>query len=444
MRGVHFKASERFTMTQDSIVAAEEPRDRPFNPFRAPKSDKVKKVIAEFVRYIQNYERHYGLRRRKRKARDQETFEAIVSAVICDVVHRELGHPGSWIAVPLSKQLLGKKSRYSSPVLASTLPAVLECLAALELAYIEIRKGQQGFFNDGRQTTIRASRYLKPYIYGPECTIDFGDLTRLPVEEVIILKRTKESYWDGGGLVEYKDNRTTNKFRREVNQINEWLEEADISFDQYYDPNGSVDETDRHVKRYFCNGRFDHGGRLFGGFWQPLGKQRRREGILIQGEKTVTLDFGQMAPRILYSMAGEEPSQDDAYLLPGFEKHRAGVKKIFNALLFADKTLTRMPKGTRKLVPDRTSFNQVLNKLKSVHHPIEQFFFSGIGYQVQFVESEILVDVLLSLRSDRIVGLPVHDAVVVPQSQADRVQQTMESVFKQHTGIGAVVDIELP
>jgi hypothetical protein len=46
-----------------------------------------------------------------------------------------------------------------------------------------------------------------------------------------------------------------------------------------------------------------------------------------------------------------------------------------------------------------------------------------------------LVDVLETLRSKGIVALPVHDAVVVRDDNADKAEAIMKKVFKEHTGI---------
>ena len=50
-------------------------------------------------------------------------------------------------------------------------------------------------------------------------------------------------------------------------------------------------------------------------------------------------------------------------------------------------------------------------------------------------ESNILVDVLLTLKTQGIVALPVHDAVVVRDDNADKAKAVMKQVFREHTGI---------
>jgi hypothetical protein len=307
------------------------------------------------------------------------------------------------------------------------------------MAFIEMEIGYQGYFGPARRTVIKAGPRLLTRLHDHGIGLD--DLTQSMGQEVIILKQAKGDYWDEGGLVEYDDTDQTRQYRDEVQAINAWLAQTDIQFDPM-DGGPAVDDTDRLLRRYFSQGSFQSGGRLFGGFWQPLPKWQRHKGLLIDGEEVTTLDFGQMTPRILYGMTGVPAPATDAYLLPGLEAHRNGVKKVMNALLFADKPLTRFPANTKKLFPSRMPFAQVVEALRQAHAPISHLFGSGIGHQVQFVESEILVDVLLALKVEGIIGLPVHDAVIVARSSIPQVTRIMLEVFKTHTGVEGMVSEE--
>src|SRR5579863_5987269 len=81
-------------------------RDRPFNPWRVPKTDAAKALVGDVINQLQHFEVHLKLRKRKRKAADQVTFEAAVGALVCDLVHRDLGEPGGWLSLALSKEVL--------------------------------------------------------------------------------------------------------------------------------------------------------------------------------------------------------------------------------------------------------------------------------------------------------------------------------------------------
>lgn len=422
---------------EDSIPQEQPTEDRPFNPFRAAKTAKAQAIVADVLRQLQNYERHRGLRQRQRKATDQQTFETTVAALVCDLLHRFITKPTGWVSVSLSNQDLGRASRYRAAAMSKTLPTIIKRLAEPELAFVEMEIGHQGYFGPARRTVIKAGPRLLTRLH--DHGIDLNDLTQSMGQEVIILKDGKADYWDEGGLVEYADTDQTQQYRDEVQAINAWLAQADIQFDG----DAAVDDSDRLLRRYFSRGSFQSGGRLFGGFWQTLPKWQRHKGLLIDGEEVVTLDYGQMAPRILCGLAGVPAPTTDSYLLAGLEAHRKGVKKVMNALLFADKPLTRFPANTKKLFPSRMSFAQVVEGIRQAHAPINHLFGTGIGHQVQFVESEILVDVLLALKAEGITGLPVHDAVIVARSSISQVTRIMLEVFKTHTGVEGMVSEEV-
>jgi len=311
-------------------------------------------------------------------------------------------------------------------------------MAEPEMAYAEQFLGYKGYFGPSKETTIRAGKRLITRVV--EAGLGLEDFGVCPNQEVIQLKRVKKGGWDGGGLEEYEDTPETILFREQVKTINGWLEAVEIDFDEYYWPGGRpVDTRDRRLRRVFTQGQFDSGGRLFGGFWQPLGKETRRKGLMINGEDVVELDYGQMNPRILYGLCGAEPPEGDAYAIPGFLPYRTGVKKVMNAMLFHDKRLTRMPKGVRKTFEERHRVEEVMTAVEAAHPAIKACFFTGIGHSAQYTESQVLVDVLLTLRDLGIHALPVHDSVIVGKSDQDKVREVMLSCFLKGTGVPGIV-----
>jgi hypothetical protein len=70
-------------------------RDRFFDPWRAPRTEKAKGLVADVIRQLEAYERHRRPRRRQRKQQDQAVFEETVAAIICDLVHAVNGGANS-------------------------------------------------------------------------------------------------------------------------------------------------------------------------------------------------------------------------------------------------------------------------------------------------------------------------------------------------------------
>lgn len=422
------------TMTDDNSAT-----DVSFNAYRRPASARMDALVADVCANVQGYEFHDGLRQRKRRPADQATFEETISSLVCDLTYHYLRDPEARVAITRSNTILGRRSRYRPVAYNKTLPTLLDRLSTPEMDFVDQQGGYEGFAGDGKRTTIAAGTRLIDRIQ--DKGIGFADLCQAG-QELVVLKRPKADLWDAGGYLEYRDTPTTRLFRDQLRRINRWLDAADIAFDEAACPEKPVDPGNRALRRVFTQGRFDSGGRLFGGFWQGLRKKERPDGILIDGEPVVSLDYSQMSPRMLYGLAGGRPPETDAYTLPGLAAYRSGVKSIFNAMLFAQRPLSRMPKGVRQQFTSSVSVTQVTQGILAAHPPLRPFFHCGFGHDLQFRESQILVDVLLELEARRIAALPIHDAVLVPCSARDLTMQVMEEVFHRHVGGTALVKEE--
>jgi hypothetical protein len=170
--------------------------------------------------------------------------------------------------------------------------------------------------------------------------------------------------------------------------------------------------------------------------------------LRINGEKIVELDYGQIMPRLVYSLAGVCPEQEDLYDIPGLEQlDRSGIKRVMSSMLFVEKRLTRFPRGTRCLFPPNISISDVIEAIEAAHPAIAPYFFTGIGHRCQFLESEIMVDLLRRLRacpSIEGVALPIHDAILVPASEQRTATNFMSYAFWRRTRLEAVVDVLSP
>jgi hypothetical protein len=89
------------------------------------------------------------------------------------------------------------------------------------------------------------------------------------------------------------------------------------------------------------------------------------------------------------------------------------------------------------------TIEELLGALEDAHRPIAHHFGTGIGHELQYVESTILVRVLLTLMGERIVALPVHDCVVVGRSKVDAAREVMEAVSKEVAGMPIPVTVEV-
>lgn len=418
-------------------------RDRPFNAYRYASSSDAKAIVSEAISLILTYEAHFALKKNKRRAKDQVIFDQTVEAVLSDLMHHHSIEYPRGLYVSRSNRVLGSKSRYRPPVYSKQFRHVLDLLARPEMDYIrqDIAPDNEGH---RKSTVIMPGGRLLDRM--DEHGIHASDLDEHPHSETIVLKRTKDedNYWDEGGLEEYEDDEVTRRYRSEMDNINEWLAAADLRVDATGLPIEPTpfDIRARRLRRIFTRGSFQSGGRLFGGFWQELRKTERRSALRISGEQAVELDYGQAGARILYGMARQTPPEGDLYGLPGYYKQRAGIKRVMRAMIFATDRLERFPKHTKVQFRRSDKIGEVVAEIENRHPLIQDQFYKGLGHEAQFIESQIMVEVVRTLKGEGVVALPIHDAIMVPASAVHPSKEIMLEIFHRLSGVKGIVTEE--
>ena len=408
-------------------------RDRFFNPLRQAKTASAKALVADVVHQLQSYERHDKLRKRSRKKRDLEIFNRQIEAIICEAMHRYLTGANKRIAISLSNRYLARKDAESN-ILNNTISQNLKNLSAPVMAFLELQAGDR---NEGQVTTFWAGKRLITRI--KERQIGYHDITLEKSKNVIELRDKKPKGNTKGKLIHYEETPLIRKYRDEMEQINAFLSEADIC----YQGNKDIDDSRVELKRIFNNGSFEEGGRLYGGFWISMKSDDLKE-VTIDDEWVVALDYGQMAIRLAYSLAKAPIHFKDAYSLDRkTDGAREAIKKLMNIMLNAPATKKRaVSKRITERYKESDFQRKLMAEIKEFHKPIAHLFGGQYGMKFMFLESEILIDVLMELNVLGIVALPIHDGLLVKPSQQESAKKVMLKVFKKHTNIDATVAIE--
>lgn len=408
-------------------------RDRFFNPNRFAKTKNAKTFIADVTKQLIGLEKHDGLRQRARKKSDEEIFRRQIEAIACEAAHRYITDPSKRVAIGLSNQKLSRKDS-ESKILNNTLSQNLKNLARPEMAFIELEAGNQTL---GLVTTFSAGKRLIVRIN--ELKLTYNDFGVERSKNVIELRGAKNHKGGKGKLIKYEETDLTRQYKDEMEQINAHLSKADIC----YQGDKDIDDSRRDLKRIFSNGSFEESGRLYGGFWSNMKNKDRRE-ITIDDDWVVSLDYGQMAVRLAYSLAKAPITFEDGYLIPGWEKARDGIKKLINIMLNCEYSYELyIPASIKKAYKIRRDWEQRLfDDIRNYHAPIAHLFHKPLGTRFMFLESEILVDVLLELNEKGITALPIHDCVLVKGSVAHEAKDIMLRVFREHTGVEGSIDIE--
>lgn len=419
-----------------------------FDPFWLPRTERARAFVASVIGRIDAQEQALRLRKRKRKEAHQANFEEGIAALLSDLVRLVLWDPGRSLGVSL-RNGNGGGSRYERGLKGKPLKRIVNAIGEDGLGLVATEKGTREWkqvwtgtsglihIPDDTPTLLHpAPRFIKEI---EVAGLEPEEFKRSEKEEIIILRARKKRKDRSGDLLDYKETAWTIGARDKLREVNRWLTEANIEDDGW----GDLDTSLRTSYRVFNNGSFEDGGRLYGNFWLDIKKTRRRY-LRIDGEPVAELDYGQMGLRLLYASIGVQPEGDDLYVVNREGFTREGVKKLIHSAISTNKRLSRMPRGLRRHVPGWVSCAQALEIVEDRHHPVKHLFFKGLGLKLQVQEADIMVALLLALRDQGIIALPIHDCVLVPVSKATETKATMLSIFKEMTGIEGVVNVRLP
>lgn len=418
----------------DSTTGNRKIKDRPLDPAKVPATAEARQLVEEALARLATAER----RIRKRQAVAEKIYTDASTALVSDLAYRWLREPGGWLTVEMSKADLAPGAR-RAPFMTEQLRELVRLMAQESVGILDFRLGHRSAAQSIR-STIRAGSWLCDRLNDLELSLaDIGRREDL-MGDSLTLRGPKVN----GKSVDLPipQSEVVAQLRLEMSEVNAWLAQAELAY--VGDPEEDrVDVGDRYMRRIFNEGRFDRGGRLNGGFWQSLNRERRRQYVRIEGQPVAFVDFAQLSVRLAYAHAGKSPPEGDLYFVPGVGGKRDGVKKVMNALLASDKVPTRMPQGTREYFPSTVKIAEVIEGICRQHPDLVRHFGSSQSGIHQNIESRVIIDALLRLKGLGIVSLPVHDCLIVRWDRAGVAKEVMEQSFERVSGGRGKADIEL-
>lgn len=404
-----------------------------FDPLLRARTPELMEAMGRFTQHLIGQEDKLGLRSRTRKDQDRRKFAIAVEAVACNLLMRSLIREDAALAIPLDNNMMWGATRYRNPVYGQHFLSLLDLLERLKL----LKRVTRGY---------RFSKTAKaPSLFETVAEIGkrFPRVTpasfhREQEPEILILKSGRDN--DGKAtLINYSESQKTRTLRRQIQRINNWLLDADIELTgtravARLGKEGEIIASYRRtLRRTFNNRSWQQGGRLSGGFWMTMPREDRFQQIRMNGKPVADVDYQQLFPRLAYARAGaSQPTGDDLYDVTGDGSGRDGWKLLLNALLFTRGPLRRWPRDCSPLLP-RLNLKQALALLEQKHAPIAHLFGTGIGFELMFAESQLLITVVTHLFESGIPALPLHDAVLVPRLNAAAAKAAMEYAFRSGT-----------
>ncbi|MFF9551216.1 hypothetical protein [Methylobacterium fujisawaense] len=361
---------------------------------------------------------------------------ARASVLACAVIAHGTEHP----AVSYSRRQAWYVGRYEGvPMTYRTVTgAVDEAIAAGYLDCVRAMPGDH--LRTQRQSTFCATPLLMDAMAGIRLEYERGSSIRLRDAN--------------GEPMTFRETERVARMRREMDGIREFM----AGFDVGISPDASPGDwqVDQHrirarkvrdgretwttviptpgndVYRVFGRGRFDKGGRLYGGFWQNLPKDRRRE-LLINGEISVEPDYEFLHPTILYAMRGAA-LVGDPYETGYFPRAhgKLALNVSLNALSLALAVNAIMNK--ERVAPGswphcRRYTEKLVEAVVARNKPIAGDIGADRGIDCMAIDSGMAVKVLKACAKADIPCLPVHDSFRVRARDEGRVTAIMAEVL---------------
>lgn len=289
-----------------------------------------------------------------------------------------------------------------------------------------------------------------------------------------------------------------NKINRLINQLIE-ISKNRKDNDYFYFDELNVEFLYKTFHRVF-NVDFDHGGRFYNGVIQQIPKYLRKY-ILINGNKTVELDYSGFHLRLLYHLNGED-YQDDPYkklidnqsddkneIIDGLKTYPE--KEHFNSILKKSNIIPNIsltiPYANFRYLDERNKYkiaqlilvnasekidkkgkkhdgedvaikgildnlrnqgcvginkndvNKIIDKFKKYHSPIADYLYSGKSGELQNIDSRIINDIMIYFADKNIPTIPIHDSIIIEEQYEAALREQMMEVYKKHVGFYPVI-----
>ena len=297
---------------------------------------------------------------------------------------------------------------------------------------------------------IWASPTLENYF--KEIRLNIFDINQ--IKETIILRDRKNI------AIDYKDNSKTKNMRKVIEKYNEILRQTfiDIPFleKSYLENKGKKHSVNQHtklVKRIFNHGTFDNGNRFYGGWWQHI-SEKQREKILMDDRETIEIDYKSLHPVLAYAKKGIDFWKrtnttkysyfNDSYDVPTLgvkdkEDSRAIVKLLFQTALNAKNEKECFKAFRNQWDYEERSYKglftdiflqELLDSIRDRHYQIDDMFCSGVGIDLQKLDSDIVEYIVSDFTERNIPILCIHDSFIIWKDQMDLLVNNMNIAIK--------------
>jgi hypothetical protein len=399
-----------------------------------------------------------------------------LKVLLLDLYVAWLEDPTLSVGISRNNNSYSVNSRYNALHISRKVVDIVDVLVMGEyLDYLHGSYDRQGNGQFNRTSRIRPTLKLQDQF--TQLTISGYDIDHHHQEETVILTdyETDEegNYTKSNGrkkrlFIEYKDTPDTDQIRRDLAAYNDLLEQTYIDIYTLEEPyvvrtkkDGTtqrikIDQSKKFVRRIFSRASWECNGRFYGGFWQQIGSEYRKD-ILINNTPTVEVDYKGLHAAILSAEKGI-PTEGDRYDLgslvcPRLElkQQRKAVKLLVLAAINAkDRTSAfgafreAQAKGSTEKTLTNDELALLLDTFVNQHPYLEDGICSDQGIRLMNVDSHISNHIINKFVTLKKPILSVHDSYIVGTRDVEFLRDCMAEASIKIVGMNLAAEQEVP
>ena len=403
----------------------------------------------------------------------KRTAKECLRVLILDLYVKWFKDPSISIGFSKTKSSYKVGSRYNGLFISEKIIEVEGLLVADD--YIDELPAFHDKTGQGRSYTTRIRHTQKLRELFAELTIDLHDIDTHTNQECIVLhdKYVNGPKDDTVRKIEYKDDDLSpdalalvDRLREQLQTYNKLLKRTFIDIPSYekntftrivktkkYGERKqtiSLGPDNKFVTRVFNGGlagKWERGGRFYGGWWQQIDKEERSK-IYINDKPTLEVDFKAFHPNLLSNEQGvilaDDPYDLGELLLPDIlttlQIQRAYVKLLVLMAINADSDklafqALRNHDRSDKLGQSLTDKQQgiLLDKFIEKHPQFKDVLNTGQALRLMWIDSQIANLVLDYFTQKDIPVLCIHDSFIIQYDKEPELRDILDQATHQIT-----------
>ena len=399
-----------------------------------------------------------------------------LKVLLLDLYVAWLEDPTLCVGISRNNNSYSVNSRYNALHISRKIVDIVDVLVTEE--YLDYLHGSYDRTNNGkfsRTSRIRPSLQLQDKY--AKLVLSPSDIEHNYLQETVILTdyETDEegNYTKSNGkkkrqFIEYNDTDFTNDIRRDLEAYNRLLQETYIDIATLDEPfvirtkkDGStqrikIDQSKKFVRRIFSRGDWKYNGRFYGGFWQQVGSEYRKD-IYINGSPTVEVDYKGLHAAILSAEKGIVYGGDryelGSVVCPKLDKQqqRKAVKLLVLAAINAKDRSSAFgafrqaqPTGSVEKTLDNDELKLLLDTFLQQHPYLEDGICSDQGIRLMNVDIHITHFIIKEFVTRQKPILSIHDSYIVDTRDVELLRDYMREASLHVVGVDLAAEQEIP